>query len=372
VLSIYHQNPWHHVLAEFPAEQTYLSPQAWGWGLQCIYGPVWAAVMALTTGLSHLALRGDMTFGSLMVNVILLRIANTAALAAAGIAVWRINARLWPRQQRLVTAAFLLNPLVVYEAIGALHNDIWGVALLLWCCDLVLREDRRFVVPLALSFLTKYAVLAMTPFLGIYYWRRRDWSRLGALAGTVALCLALTQWTSVGHVARRVVAPRHDFLLSGESLPQLAGVVGVIAGGLPSLSSAMVQQWSHLLGLAALLVFGALLWRTRTLEQVIVHTLWAMVLYFTCVYVDSMPWYYLWPLGLLCVTRWTRATANLLAATALLMFGYLIQFWNHSGITGWEIRTLAPAFLLSILLPALLALAGWRGWSVLGNEGVSG
>ena len=41
---------------------------------------------------------------------------------------WRINGRLWPTQQRLVTAAFLFNPLLIFESLGALHNDIWGVA----------------------------------------------------------------------------------------------------------------------------------------------------------------------------------------------------------------------------------------------------
>jgi len=134
----------------------------------------------------------------------------------------------------------------------------------------------------------------------------------------------------------------------------------------------MVQQAALGLGLVALLVFTALVWRTRTLEQVILHTLWAMAIYFTCVYVDGMPWYYVWPLGLLCVTRWSSpgarqlAVPNLLGASALLMCGYLVQLWNHSGVGGWEIRALVPAFLISIALPALLAFAGRRGWSVLG------
>ena len=53
-------------------------------------------------------------------------------------------------------------------------------------------------------------------------------------------------------------------------------------------------------------LFDAIIKKTP-LEQVIVHTLWAMVLYFTCVYLDSMPWYYLWPLGLLCAPVSTSA-----------------------------------------------------------------
>ena len=152
MLSVYHVSPWHHVLAEFPAEQCYLSPTAWGASLQCIYGPVWAAVAALTTGIADRLMPGSLTFGSLMLNVLLLRGANALALAGAAVAVWRINGRLWPRQQRLVTAAFLLNPLLVYEVIGALHNDIWGVVFLLWTCDLFLRDDGRYVIPLTLSF----------------------------------------------------------------------------------------------------------------------------------------------------------------------------------------------------------------------------
>jgi hypothetical protein len=371
MLSVYHASPWRHVLAEFPAEQQYLSPTAWGASLQCIYGPVWAIVPAITTGVAHRLMPGDLTFTSLVLNVLLLRGANALALAAAGAAVWRINGRLWPRQQPLVTAAFMLNPLLVYEAIGALHNDIWGVVFMLWSCEQFLRDESRtapvppFLAPLALSFLTKFAVAAMVPFLGVYHWRRRDWCRLGWVAATLLICAGLTQITAMDHLTRRIDVLRTHFMLSPVSVAQFAGALPVTLGWLPALTGSLVNAISHGLALLLLPIFGILLWRTRTREQVIVHTLWVMALYLAGVYLDTMAWYYVWPLALLCAIRWSRATLNVVWASSFMLLGYGVQLWNHAGLNGWGAWTLVPGFLLSMGLPALFCLAGWCGWSVL-------
>src|SRR5262249_7495259 len=150
----------------------------WGPQLECVYGPTFVGAMAMLTFVTHLLAPGDVTLASFLLNVLLLRIFSFAVFLAAAVAIWRINALLWPRQQRSVTAAFLLNPLVVYEGIAGLHNDLWGMMLLLWACYLFLRNDRRFAVPLLLSILTKYIALFAAPFLGVYYLRRRAWRRM--------------------------------------------------------------------------------------------------------------------------------------------------------------------------------------------------
>jgi hypothetical protein len=371
LLSVYHVSPWHHVLAEFPAEQRYLSPTAWGASLQCIYGPVWAAVVAVTTGIAHLALPGDLTFAGLMLNVLLLRGAHALALAAAGAAVWRINGRWWPHQQRLVTAAFLLNPLLVYEAMGALHNDIWGVAFLLWTCDLFLRDDPRaarvprFLVPLTLSFLTKYIILVMAPFIGVFYWRRRDWRRLGWLGATVFIGLGVVRLTSMHQMNGYVSASRAQFLLTPTCLPQFIAILLTLARGMPVLHVSLVQTAAQVAMVIYVPVYLALVARTRTQEQVITHSLQALLLYLACVYMQTVPWYYLWPLGLLCAIRWRPAVINAAWASSLMLLGYGVQLWNHAGLHGWDSWTLVPGFLMAVAVPALVCLAGHcGGWSV--------
>jgi hypothetical protein len=124
------------------------------------------------------------------------------------------NGLLWPGQQRLVTAAFLLNPLLVYEGIAALHNDLWGMTLLLWACYYFVRADGHCVLPLGLSILTKYAALFAAPFLGVYYLRRREWSRLGWLVGALLITLALLQVTVAENLVTLFKEGRSSDILS--------------------------------------------------------------------------------------------------------------------------------------------------------------
>jgi hypothetical protein len=359
IVSVYHLSPWHHPLAEFPAEFIYLAPSAWGPQLKCAYGPVWVAVMAVTTGISHLLSPGAMTLSGLMLNLLLLRLANAAALAAAALAIWKIQGMLWPRQQRLVTAAFLLNPLVVWESLGALHNDIWGVALLLWGCYLFLRDDLRFVVPLALSILTKYVAFAVTPFLAVYYWRRREWAKLAWVAGTVLLSLGLTALTDPQYMTSRLAAHPSEFSVSPTSLPlTLVSALGLTRElPIPELI-ANVFLIAKVMAVLCLPFLLALAWRTRTREEVISHSMLALTLYLTAAYMQTMQWYYLWPLGLLCAMRWTAPLANAAAASWAVMLGYVMYFWMHNG---WSPASQVVGFLLCIALPATVCLAGRGG-----------
>lgn len=358
VASVYHLNPWHHTLAEFPSEHNYLAPAIWGGDYRFIYGPVWALVMAAVTAIVQAVAPGRLTPESFLVGVGLLRVANIAALIAAGNAVWRINGRLWPGQQRLVTAAFLLNPLLVYEAVGALHNDIWGLMLLLWACDLFLRDDIRFVAPLALSILTKYIAFAFVPLLCVYYARRRDWRRLGWLALGLLVSLALAWPTLTEDLVSHLILSTPRLIWSPTAMPLFIFSVLQMATGLTTLG-AVVLAVTRMLTILFIPVYLTLLWRTRTREQVIENGLWALALYFAAVYVQTMQWYYVWPLGLLCLLRWTRATANLVWASGAVLLGYLHYFGTHNR---WSLPLLAGCFLLAVILPALIGLAGRCGW----------
>jgi hypothetical protein len=361
-VSVYHLSPWHHPLSAFPAEHGYISTAEWGPDLKCVYGPVWVAVMALVTGVSHLLAPGEITSWSLLLNLFLLRVANIAAFAAAALAVWRIHGLLWPRQQRLVTAAFLLNPLLVYEALGALHNDIWGVAFLLWACYLFLRDDARLLVPLALSILTKYVILAMTPFLAVYYARRRDWLRMAGLIATVLVCIGITQLTAMDYLGARLAASSQKIFLTPTSTPEFIAILITLARDLPAIYVSTVQTASRCLLILFGLLYLTLLCRTRTREQVIDHSQWMVALYFAGVYVDTWQWYYVWPVGLLCAVRWTRARANLAFASCAILFAYVAHFWAHGGRYGHQPWVLLVGYVLGIGIPCLVCLAGRLGW----------
>jgi hypothetical protein len=355
-LSVYHLSPWHHALAELPGEFRYLSPATWGPDLKCIYGPVWVAVMAVTTGLVHLFSPGAMTAESLFANIFLLRLANLLALGAAAAAVWQINGRLWPEQQRLATAAFVFNPLLIWESLGALHNDIWGVAFLLWALALFLRGKASFTLALALSILTKYLALAITPVLAVYCWRRRDWPRLGWLAGAALAALGLSILTDPAYVTAHLTANVESFAASPTSLPLLVVAAGSLWHKVPDVGTSVLVV-ARILTFLFVPIYLTLVGRTRTREDVIRHSLWILVLYLTGAYLQTMQWYYVWPLGLLCLSRWTRATAHAAWSSCAILLGYVMYFWTHGG---WSPGSLVLSFLLAIALPGLLCLVGHR------------
>ena len=101
---------------------------------------------------------------------------------------------------------------MIWESLGALHNDIWGVAFLLWAAYLFLKDDIKLVLPLALSILTKYVAFALAPFLAVYYWRRRDWTRLAWVVGTAVICLGVTALTDPRYMTSRLLARAHEMI----------------------------------------------------------------------------------------------------------------------------------------------------------------
>jgi hypothetical protein len=362
VASVYHQSPWKHTLIEYPAEFNYLLPQVLGADLTCVYGPVWGAVMTAVTALGEWTAPGPLTLPGFLLNVLLLRAGNVAAFLAGAAAVWRINGLLWPRQQRLVTAAFLLNPLLVFEAVGALHNDVWGVAFLLWAYYLFLRNDARFLVPFALSILTKYVAFALAPLFVIYYWRARDWRRLAWTVGTALLCVGLTLLTSHTDYVFSRVTGNDGITATSMTLPMMATFfIGLIHS--VSDPDAFVLFLVRVCTVLFLPFYVWLLGRTRTRDQVLVHGLWVLAVYFTAVYVQTMAWYFFWPLGLLCAIRWTRAATNLAWASCALLLSYISYFWHHN-VGPWNPWCQLSSFVLAMGLPALAWVVGQHGgWS---------
>jgi hypothetical protein len=361
VASVYHLNPWRDPIQQFPAEQSYVAPFIWGPGLCCIYGPVFVVVMTVLTFISHLLAPGNMAPGSFVLNMLLLRAVNIAFFVAAAVAVWRINGRLWPRQQRLVTTAFLFNPLLVYEGIASLHNDLWGMVFLLWACVLFLEDDTRFLVPLALSILTKYIAIAAAPFMAVYYVRRRDWPRLGWMAVTVLVSLALVKVTAGDYLAATLAAKSTRGLCMGSGPIWTACLIDFFHKA-PNLND-LCSQMSTLLTRLFVPIYVALVWQTRTRQQALLNCAWALSLYFVAAHLQLMPWYLLWPLGMLFMVRWTRATANLVWAAGLAVFSYASYFWHHHNSGhGISIPIQLAAFATIAVLPVLLYQAGRRRW----------
>ena len=207
--------------------------------------------------------------------------------------------------------------------------------------------------------------MAVVPLIGIYYWRRRQWPRLGWLAATLILSLGLAEITSLPRLNGYLSDGGHVFLLTATALPQFIAMVITLVRGLSTLKFSLVWASAAVLTGIFAPLYLALVGRTRTREQVVTGSLLALLFYFAGAYIQTVPWYFVWLLGLLCAVRWGDLAADAAWASTFVLLGYGVQFWNHAGLYGWDSWTLVPGFLMAIALPALVCwVAHRRGWRV--------
>jgi len=178
----------------------------------------------------------------------------------------------------------------------------------------------------------------------------------------VVIGLGLAQMTSMQRLSGYLFANRHLFLLTSISFPQFIAMVITLIRGLPTLHGSLVWVSTQVLTAIFVPLYLALIGRTRTREQVVAHGLLALLFYFVGAYMQTVPWYAIWLLGLLCAIRWGDAAANAAWGSTFVLLGYVVQFWNHAGLYGWDSWTLVPGFLMAVAIPALVCLAGHRRW----------
>ena len=117
----------------------------------------------------------------------------------------------------------------------------------------------------------------------------------------------------------------------------------------------------------------------RTREQVIRHGFCALALYFAGAYIQTMLWYFVWPLGLLCVllpqwvqhpvfdTRWTNwvgfVTRKPVTEDYVPVFPWLAAMWWGMAAGQWVLAR--KPLLLQGALPRGGSVVAWMGrWSL--------
>jgi hypothetical protein len=175
------------------------------------------------------------------------------------------------------------------------------------------------------------------------------------------LSLGVTALTDPQYMTSRLTAHPTEFSVSPTSMP-----LTLVSALALTRTLSMDEIVAHMLLITKILTLLCapavllMVWRTKTREQVISHSLLSLTLYLTVGYLQTMQWYYLWPLGLLCAMRWTPPVANAAAASCAVLLGYVMYFWTHNG---WTPSSQVLAFLLCIALPVGVCLGGyWRGW----------
>lgn len=133
-------------------------PKVWE-GQKIVYGPIWPLICKLLTMLS---------FGSLPLALIIFKIFN--------LCLHLLNCKLIKKisNKNLFTLIYALNPLILFEGITNVHNDMLLIFLIFLALYLAIKKKNIVlsVITLAIATAVKYVAVLIIPFIVIYYFRK--------------------------------------------------------------------------------------------------------------------------------------------------------------------------------------------------------
>jgi hypothetical protein len=199
------------------------------------YGPLWAIVTW-----PIVVLAGN----SPMAAVLGYKLLSTLAYVAC---CWLVWASVEPGRRQQALIMFAWSPLVLFEVLGKVHNDILPTLAMLGGVWLVTRPSATGLkASLAAGMaggLVKITALAAAPPIGVYLWRRGRRTAVMATALALLVCIALYApfWMGLqtfdsiwNQASRQVWSPTSVLMLVGDWLPGGASpmLVRVLLGSL--------------------------------------------------------------------------------------------------------------------------------------------
>lgn len=189
------------------------------WGnpqLPCAYGPLWVAVV-------HKAV---VPFANLRETLETLRILAAAAFVACVLALWQL------RMRPVAVAAFALNPAILAQYVVDGHNDLFGIACLLWARMCVRRSWAPAAIALCIcAALVKLTLVLAIPLVFVAY------ARIRVRVICAGISLVAGAWASYALVGpnyvRAVTRTIEAFTATGDTsvavLLRIAAVASVLA-----------------------------------------------------------------------------------------------------------------------------------------------
>lgn len=133
-------------------------PKVWQ-GQKIVYGPIWPLICKLLTTLS---------FGSLPLALIIFKIFNLCLHLLNCILIKKLS------NKRLFTLIYALNPLILFEGLTNVHNDMLLIFLIFLALYIVIKKKNIIlsIIVLAIATAVKYVAILIVPFVVIYYFRK--------------------------------------------------------------------------------------------------------------------------------------------------------------------------------------------------------
>ncbi len=134
-------------------------------GTTVVYGPIWTMICSTIAGLS---------FGNIDVGLWLFKIANLAVHLLNCYLIYKIT-----NKKKLFILLYGLNPFVLLEGIGNVHNDMFVVCFILLAFFALLKKKNLVLSIFCLALATdiKYFAILLLPLFVIYFYREEKVSK---------------------------------------------------------------------------------------------------------------------------------------------------------------------------------------------------
>ncbi len=136
-----------------------------------VYGPVWSLICKGLTSLS---------FGNIDIALLIFKLASLAMYIGSIYLIYRIT------KKKLFMLLFALNPMVLFDGLSNVHNDLFLVFFILLALYFVLKKKNLSLAVVAIAIATgiKYLSILLLPFLILYMLRKE---KIGTRVGKAFL-----------------------------------------------------------------------------------------------------------------------------------------------------------------------------------------
>lgn len=174
-------------------------------GQTIVYGPIWPLVCKILSGLSM----GNLGFALFIYKLfnLILHLANTYLI-------YKIT-----KGKKVFVLAYALNPLVLFDGITNVHNEILVIFFILLALYFFVRKKNMFftIVFFALATAVKYFAILLVPFIVLYYYRKEKplkkilYSSLWAIVFLIVLCMCYALYMRDFEVLKGIATQQGKF-----------------------------------------------------------------------------------------------------------------------------------------------------------------
>lgn len=179
-------------------------PGVWA-GQTIVYGPVWPLICKILSGLS---------MGNLAFALFIYKLFNLILHISNAYLIYKIT-----RGKKVFVLAYALNPLVLFDGITNVHNEMLVIFFILLALYFFVRKKDMFftIVFFALATAVKYFAILLVPFIVLYYYRKEKplkkilYSSLWAIVFIMILCMCYALYMRDFSVLKGIATQQSKF-----------------------------------------------------------------------------------------------------------------------------------------------------------------